>query len=251
MHHVWTDLPQSLRSIPDLILEKTGIEVEVLPKELCDATFIDVEKAVAIADVNGSEQRVVIWCDQQTITSSVMGHELIHLRRDICEEQLKVTPAKRSSPGFESMIHLMENEIEHIFVIPEELHHFPDAEARWAAVYDGVVEGIITRDPLDRIETALAWMQLRNSLPEQMDLARKLGAHIKTQGSEWVQECEAFRIEAKVAKDENDKSILVRWIAKAINTWYPQHTESVVHCRWEVTEAGLNYTPLGTGLIPE
>lgn len=104
---------------------------------------------------------------------------------------------------------------------------------------------------LDKTETVPAWMQLRNSLPDQIDLAKKFAPHIRSQGENWVMECENFRIEANDAKDRNNKSILLGWMMEAIQTWYPNQRDTVGYGRWQVTGAGLSFIALGVGLQPK
>ena len=141
--------------------------------------------------------------------------------------------------------------MEHIFIIPEEIELFPDAEIRWAEAYAEVINRIMTREKLDKTETVLAWMQLRNSLPDHIDLAKKFGPHIRTQGENWEMECENFRIEANDAKDQNNKNSLLSWMMEAIHTWYPTHRDTVGYGRWQVTGAGLSFVALGIGLLPK
>lgn len=246
----WERLPQSLRYIPEEIFEFTGIELEILHKAECVDPVFDVEKAVASFEIDGRQQRMVIWCDPSTATTSVIGHELIHLRRDICEGQIKLMPTTFCHPAMAQLSYLLENEMEHIFIIPEEIELFPDAEHRWAEAYTDVISRIITRDKLDKTETVLAWMQLRNSLPDHIDLAKKFGPHIRAQGEMWKLECENFRIEAKDAKDQNNKRSLVSWMMQAIHTWHPDHRDTVGYGSWQVTSAGLNFEPMGIGLLP-
>lgn len=140
----WDQLPQSLSSIPEQILESTGIKLEILHKDQCVAPLFDIERAVAAFEIYGDQQRVVIWCDPLTATSSVLGHELVHLRRDICEAQIKLMPTQYTHPNMRSFVHQLENEIEHIFIIPEEIESFTDAEARWAEDYAEVINRIMT-----------------------------------------------------------------------------------------------------------
>ncbi|UBM27822.1 hypothetical protein K8374_25280 (plasmid) [Pseudomonas sp. p1(2021b)] len=209
MREVWERLPISLRSIPKLIHDSTGIELEVMHKADCLDPLVNIDMATAAFEIDGHQQRVMLWCDPLTATESVIGHELLHLRRDICEGQIKLMPTRFCDPAMSNMAYQLENEMEHIFIIPEEISLFSDAEDRWAKDYADVINRIMNREKPDKTEMVLAWMQIRNSLPNHTDLAKKFGPHIYAQGEMWAQESQSFNDVAKEAKDQNNKRRLL------------------------------------------
>ncbi|WP_104963060.1 hypothetical protein [Pseudomonas sp. XWY-1] len=251
LREVWEQLPLNLRAIPKLILDSTGIELEVLHKAECRDPVFNIDRATAGFEIDGDQQKVVLWCDPLTATASVIGHELLHLRRDICESQIKLMPTRFCDPAMSNIAYQLENEMEHIFIIPEEIKLFSDAEDRWAKDYADVINRIMSREEPDKTEMVMAWMQIRNSLPNHTDLAKKLGPHIYAQGEMWAQESQSFNDVAKEAKDQNSKKSLLSWMMEAIHTWHPDHKDTVGYGRWKITGAGLSFEPMGIGLLTD
>ncbi|EZP33979.1 hypothetical protein [Pseudomonas sp. RIT288] len=250
LRETWELLPLSLRVIPEQIFESTGIELEILHKAECVDPVFDIKKAIASFEIDGYQQRVVIWCDPSTATTSVIGHELLHLRRDLCEGQIKLMPTKYCHPSIALFSLQLENEMEHIFIIPEEIKLFPEAEQRWVEAYGDLITRIIACDEPDKTETVLAWMQLRTSLPNQLELAKKFGPYIFAQSEMWARESQDFHDVARDAKNQNNKRGLLSWMMEAIHTWHPEYRDTIAYGNWQVTSAGLEFKPMGIGLLP-
>lgn len=67
---------------------------------------------------------------------AILTHEIIHARRNFLENIPRLT----ALPGGSAKIpELIENDVEHLSIIPEELKYFPQAIDRWYAHYDEAV----------------------------------------------------------------------------------------------------------------
>lgn len=242
--NVWDGLPEELRNVPDEVESVTGIRLEILPKELCDQPVAAFDKAEAVIDIDGHSQRITIWCDPGSLKSSVLGHELIHLRRDILERVPKLIPV-RCSPYDSGLIHMIENELEHLFIIPEEIQLFSDAEERWASHYSDLVDRIIQRSNPDHSELAITWMQLRHSLPDQVDIAKRLFAHIREQGEQCAGQANDLRCLAD--EDRTDKGALVLMMTESLSTWYPSLRSHLGRGRWGSSGGEMMFMLQGVG----
>ena len=79
-------------------------------------------KAEMILDVDPSSQLVTIWCKPFEFTSSMLGHELMHLRRNVLESTPKLMSATQS------LLRLrIQSYNSHLFIFPEKINKFPDA----------------------------------------------------------------------------------------------------------------------------
>lgn len=241
---VWDGLPQELRDVPDEVESKTGIRLGILPMELCDQPLEAFDRAEAVIDIDGHSQKITIWCDPSSLKSSVLGHELMHLRRDILERVPKLIPY-RCSPSDSGLIHMLENELEHLFIIPEEIRIFPDAEDRWADYYSALIDRIISRSNQDHSELAITWMQLRHSLPDQVDIAKRLFAHIRNQGEQCAKQANTLRCLAD--EDRTDKSALVLMMTEALSTWHPRLIPHLGRGRWGTSGGKLMFMLQGVG----
>lgn len=186
-------LPASLRAIPEQIAASMGIEVQVLPISALSEPSAFLEKAEISCDVNGDKGTITIWCKPYEFTSSMLGHELIHLRRKLVEQVPMLMPLRTASEHENTMIYLFENEMEHLFIIPEEIQLFPDAEERWAEQYRDRVKSITQASSIDPFELVFTWTQLRLSLPNQIELGRALGQHLRSLPEGWVNTVDYFR----------------------------------------------------------
>lgn len=184
-------LPDTVRAIPEQIASATGSEVQVLPLSALVDSCTFLEKSNISCEVNGSA--ITIWCKPYEFTSSMLGHELIHLRRKLVEQVPMLIPLRTANEQQSTTIHFFENEMEHLFIIPEEIDLFPDAEERWAKQYTDRVGRITQASTPDLFELVFTWTQLRLSLPNQLELAKALGQYLRSLPETWVKTVDYFR----------------------------------------------------------
>ncbi|MEL7896514.1 MULTISPECIES: hypothetical protein [Vreelandella] len=189
------DIPEHLLNVPDRIQEATGIMPVI--REFNEA-FHDQNrgyaKAAALVDINPDAGEIIFWVDPERLTPHMLGHELIHLRRDILEGIPKLVPL---SAAANTEIYMLENEVEHMFVIKEEIATFPDAEQWWASHYAEIVQKAAKEQ--DPFTIMIHWSQLRNTLPDQVELAKELAATMRALGQACIDQADYFREDMKQA----------------------------------------------------
>jgi len=190
---VLSGIPQHLLDIPREITERTGIHVQVLPLGKAPmALATGVEPAPLLLDINVVEQSITILCGQSQPTSAMIGHGLIRLRRAVLESIPTLVPDFSAPPEIASKISQLENELENVFVLPEEFSVFPSAKQDWADHYRKMIQAVASSGSRDVL--CIRWAQIRNSLPEETEIAESLAAHIRSHGDEWVKYSEILRM---------------------------------------------------------
>ncbi|TMU81371.1 hypothetical protein FGA82_07370 [Pseudomonas fluorescens] len=232
---IWMGLPKDLQDVPKLVTEKTGIEVDILPLEACSVPLFRIEKAAAALDIDGDAQRITVWCDPEKITAFTLGHELIHLRRYVLEGTPVMAPF-RCGPRETSLILMVENELEHLLIIPEEIKRFTDSEDWWSKHYSELVDTIVARPKPSILELIFTWTQLRSSLPSQMEIARKLGAHLQSLGPEFVRTVDHIRCNAMESLP--DKVRLLTLFSGELK----EISQCVAIGRWEMSGGRLEFS---------
>ncbi|MFI7836968.1 hypothetical protein [Pseudomonas asiatica] len=236
---IWDLLPEDFKSIPEDVKRKTGIEIKVLPISACPRPLFELDEAPAVVDIDGSSQSITIWCAPSKITASIVGHELLHIRRDILEQQPKMMPI-RCNAQKSSLIHMIENELEHLIIIREEIVNFADAEDRWASAYERIVDNAINRPKPDLLELILTWLQLRSSLPNQTKIATKLANHLKSLEPQWAKTIDYVR--HIMMESLPDKAKLIHTILTELKQITPETTNSIGIGRWEMHEGSLIFS---------
>lgn len=97
---VLTGIPQPLRDIPLRITDATGIVVQVRPlRQGVLAHAPGMEKSPLVLDIDADKQAITIWYGEGPLSSAMVSHELIHLRRDVIESIPKLAPGRFASPS--------------------------------------------------------------------------------------------------------------------------------------------------------
>lgn len=90
--------------------------------------------------MNQGKMFVTILLPDASVELHVLAHEVMHAWRQIIES---VPQLKHATPSTETSIRqLIENDIEHIFIIPEEISFFPESRAYWNDFYTALIEPI-------------------------------------------------------------------------------------------------------------
>lgn len=169
-------VPKDLLDVISHVELKAGISVDI--SEITDAIkdeFPAMAKGEAILDIDPERNKISIWLSAAEVAPHVFGHEIIHLRRNIVESCPKMFPAKDSPPEMIQEIFFMENDLEHFFVIREEISAFPDAKEFWISHY----KSQLRRDDLSEKSVIMHWCLLRTLFLEHdeelvMDCAKRL-----------------------------------------------------------------------------
>jgi hypothetical protein len=234
---VLTGIPQPLRDIPQRITDATGIVVQVRPMSKGVFTHAPgMEKSPLVLDIDADKQAITIWYGEGQLSSAMVSHELIHLRRDVIESIPKLAPGAFASPSITGEVYFLENDLEHLLVIPEEIRIFPESEQHWADHYKSTIQSASERG--DQFALALHWAQIRNSLPKQIELAKTLAVHIRSYGDGFVKYSDYLREDFKTAL--HSKSAL----HKVISLLRPELVPVMGTARFTIENGALERQPL-------
>lgn len=178
---VLSGLPQHLRDIPARVEAATGIAVQVLPYgDEPPARSIGNPKMRAMLDIDANTQSVTIWCTPGEVTSLMIGHQLIALRRYVLESVPRFVAVRNSGPKTKADLQAMENELELLFLIPEEVKAFAGAMDFWVGEFYKMIP--VAQGMKSDFYLAMMWAQVRTSLPTQSLLADTIERLLKSIG---------------------------------------------------------------------
>jgi hypothetical protein len=162
------EIPAALLEVVDKVLDQTGITVTAQPySDEFMREHPAMSKAKATLDIDVENSTITILCDLSNVQSAIIGHELIHLRRNIVESAPKLFPLQFCEQSLKNDIFMWENELEHLIVIPEEISIFPESEQWWADHYAGILD----RFRGHRRTLEFAWSCIQTALPRQTELS--------------------------------------------------------------------------------
>lgn len=165
---VFDALPDNLKLVPKQVLDITGIETKALPfTTLFLEEQPDFARAEAVLDIDPDRHSITIWYAPEKVTASTIGHELIHLRRNIVEAVPKIFPTQDTELARNCEVLFWENELEHLIIVPEQLNAFSEARAWWVEHYSSMLD----RDKTNHLSLMFAWSFIRNVLPAESELA--------------------------------------------------------------------------------
>ncbi|MCX9158318.1 hypothetical protein OPU71_19510 [Niveibacterium sp. 24ML] len=168
-------IPPALRDVPQQIRSQTGIALQVQEIDesfaRCNPAFAN---AAAVLDIDHVQQAITIRVAPAALSPRILSHELIHLKRNVVESVPKFFPIGTASDAEIQSIYLVENALEHLFVVPEEIALHPESEAHWAQDYQALVE----RSKHNGFALCLHWFFLRIALPNCGAVAEACAAHL-------------------------------------------------------------------------
>ncbi|MFC5480462.1 hypothetical protein [Massilia suwonensis] len=160
-------LPEYLQEIPEEVRKKTGIEVEF--KEP-DAEFKTRNPGMAATsagvEIDPDNNSIIIWLTPAGLEKGALIHELLHLKRNIIDSVLKIFPNSSSPVHIQQQTFFLENDFEHLFILPEEILADPEREKEWVEVYKNALEK--SRDRV--LSLYMHWLVLNIALPNQTEL---------------------------------------------------------------------------------
>lgn len=134
-------LPAQIRNMVAQIEGAIKGHIVVRKRMLGDPSIEGMEQLPTIdCYMNTGKMFVTIILPDSSISPHTLAHEIIHAWRDIVmyEPRLRVANDAENT----NFAKILENDIEHIFVIPEEMNYFPDSFQYWENLYSGLIEQI-------------------------------------------------------------------------------------------------------------
>lgn len=134
-------LPLQIRSMVAQIEGAIKAPIAVRQRMLGDLSVEGLEHLPTLdCYMNMGKMFVTIILTDASIESHTLAHEIIHAWRYI----VRLEPRLQVGGGAENtnFAQMLENDIEHIFVIPEEMTYFPESFQYWENLYSNLIEPI-------------------------------------------------------------------------------------------------------------
>lgn len=228
-------IPAALRDVPERVRGLTGIEVSFAS---FDDAFVranpEFAHASAVLDIDQQGGSITIRVSPGALTPRIASHELIHLKRNVLESAPKFFPLQSSARAQAQSVLLLENALEHLFVVPEEIAAHADAEHWWA----GEMRTAIAKADGHGFTLALHWLFLRQVLTQHEDLARDCLARLERL-PEFARI--AAHLEHGIRKAFPDKAAMQRILLDVLS---PQIRAQITVARYVVRDGRLHTAAL-------
>lgn len=212
-------IPPALRALPQQVRAQTGITLRV--QEIDDAFALrhpSFANAAAVLDIDQGQQAITIRVAHSAMSPRVIAHELIHLKRNVLESVPKFFPVASASAAEIQSIYLLENALEHLFVVPEEIAAFPEAQSYWASDYAAWVESA----KHNGFALCLHWFFLRLVLPDQKALAEACAAHLNALNDPYLIRVAEY-LRRNLEAQRPDKLAMQQTLLKAVDPALSSH----------------------------
>lgn len=136
-------LPDDLRDLVERIEIETGLEIEVEVDESRSGKYSNEQDPLACI-ANECEALLLIPSPDTFPNGSVL-HELLHIQRFLVEGVPQIAVCgSHWRPGLESMFTHLDNNLEHLVIVPRELAQCPERKDRWIGVMTRVLSQLQT-----------------------------------------------------------------------------------------------------------
>jgi hypothetical protein len=224
-------IPAELREVPEKVRTLTGIAV--VAAEFDDG-FVranpDFARASAVLDIDQHHSSITIRYSRDALTPRIASHELIHLKRNVLESAPKFFARVGGDHGQAQTVLLLENALEHLFVVPEEIAAHTDSEAWWVKE---CAEAIRRADG-HGFTLALHWLFLRQVLTHHEDLAHDCMERLNRM-PEFARI--AAHLEQKIRKAFPDKAAMQRILLGVLS---PTIRERITVARYRIRDGRLH-----------
>jgi hypothetical protein len=145
-------LPKDYQGTVEEIESTSNREIQVVVgSEAVPQITPGVDFEIAVLQITPNSAK--IFLEKEDVPLHSIVHEIIHIRRLWLENVPTVSWLENTPIGFRNIAEKLENDLEHLFVIKEEIKRFPEAETYWRKEYD---------DPSNRVSGT--YMQDRTNL---------------------------------------------------------------------------------------
>ena len=224
-------IPAELREVPERVQALTGIEVAAAPfDEAFARANPDFARASAVLDIDQHHSSITIRFSRDALTPRIASHELIHLKRNVLESAPKFFARVGGDHGQAQTVLLLENALEHLFVVPEEIAAHADSEAWWVKECATAIRSADGHG----FTLALHWLFLRQVLTHHEDLAHDCMERLNRM-PEFARI--AAHLEQKIRKAFPDKSAMQQILLGVLS---PAIRERLTVARYVVRDGHLH-----------
>lgn len=134
-------LPADLQTFVTLIESETGIDIEVEVDDSRAGRHVGEPDPPGCV-VNEAEARLLIPFKNYFPDGSVL-HELLHIHRFLVDRVPQIAVCEEYwSPELDNVFTQLDNNLEHLVIVPEELRRGPERRDRWVTVMQRVLNQI-------------------------------------------------------------------------------------------------------------
>jgi len=202
------EIPQPLQDAVAQIQSQSGIQIIVRPTTPDLLREFPILAQLPLLDIWPEEERICIWYPNETLSLPDLCHELIHARRNILESVPRMSP--RSEAQHPELIYALENDLEHLFVIPEEISYFLSQGAKWEERYSIY----LAQAAPNAFNLFRHWIVINTAMPT----SRRIRDLCRTalQESNLLDDAESFRTEIEAAFPDKEQllAVVLRWFPK-------------------------------------
>lgn len=192
-------VPAPVISVIPEVEECTGISVEFREIDPQAAPRLGMfVKAPAVLDIDAEAQAITVWLAAGKKRAHAITHELLHLKRDILNSIPRWVPSSRASDAARDFVWQMEAELEHLFVIPEEISWHAEARQYWSDHYDQLLDEAASR--ADGFALCLHWAFLRTTMCTDEQVVHRCAAHLRSlSNQDWLRIANNYQCELKAS----------------------------------------------------
>jgi hypothetical protein len=222
------EIPQPLRDVVAQIQSRSGIQITARPATPDLLKQFPILAQLPLLDIWPEEERICIWYPDETLSLPDLCHELIHARRNILESVPRMSPYSWAQDP--ELIYALENDLEHLFVIPEEISYFPSQGAKLEERYSIY----LAQATPNAFNLFRLWVVINNALPT----SRRIRDLCRTalQESNLLDDAESFREEIEAAFPDKERLLAV------VLRWFPNVKRDVCTQRYVTSNRTLQVT---------
>lgn len=136
-----TQLPLQVKGMVAQIEGAIKSHIVIRKRKLGDVAITGAEHLPTLdCYMNMGKMFVTIILPDESLEAHLLTHELIHAWRNIVISIPRLQLADKKEDATFAM--LIENDIEHLFIIPEEIKYFPEALHYWERLYANLIAQI-------------------------------------------------------------------------------------------------------------
>lgn len=237
------DLPDAIAGVVPAIQERAGIAVSFrLMDEQASDRLGPFAQAFAVTDIDAEHQSITIWLAPGAYRTHTITHELLHLQRDILDSVPRWMPAAEAPAHIRDFVWQMDVELEHLFIVPQELELHPEAESFWTTHYETRLAAAALRE--DGFELCLHWAFLRTSMSSNDAVARRCAEHLRALSNHrWLRIANNYQCELRDAMPCKSALMAVQFeFLSSLVT--PEHTAHFMKGRYVAAGGELRVDPV-------
>ncbi|MGE8569638.1 MAG: hypothetical protein ACN6PV_24455 [Achromobacter sp.] len=191
-------VPDQVLSVVPQVEQRTGIPIEFREiDEAAKSKLGQFAKAEAVLDIDAQYQTIRVWIAPECRRAHAITHELLHLKRDVLEGSPRWFPSVDAPVGSEALVFSLQTELDHLYVIPEEIALHPEAQGWWDNHYEETIGRAAERQ--DHFAIAMHWALLRTTMPESNRAMLACAERVRTLPSAWLRVINNYQCDVRDA----------------------------------------------------